>query len=188
MPGLITVDDVERLTRLASKEGTATLISVIFVIVVMPFLSYHFNKLYKILVNIDKNTKGYISNKALRNVLKIYVSDIRNETQSYIYNKIENNNLANHYEGYIENDIINIVTAQVNEKREALINLTKYNSVNQFKTITERKLTYHMNRIKKVFLEEVETKSINYENLKDITNREMEQFEQETMNQLNKIF
>ena len=93
-----------------------------------------------------------------------------------------------YYEGYIENNILNRGLAQVNEKREALISLTTYNNVNQFRSITEKNLTYHISKIKKVFSEELSKESIDYENLKSVTNREMELFEQETINQLNKIF
>ena len=59
--------------------------------------------------------------------------------------------LAEYYEGYIENNILNRGLAQVNEKREALISLTTYNNVNQFRSITEKNLTYHISKIKKVF-------------------------------------
>ena len=93
-----------------------------------------------------------------------------------------------YYEGYIENNILNRGLAQVNEKREALISLTTYNNVNQFRSITEKNLTYHISKIKKVFSDELAKDSIDYENLKSVTNREMELFEQETINQLNKIF
>ena len=93
-----------------------------------------------------------------------------------------------YYEGYIENNILNRGLAQVNEKREALISLTTYNNVNQFRSITEKNLTYHISKIKKLFSDELAKDSIDYENLKSVTNREMELFEQETINQLNKIF
>ncbi len=83
---------------------------------------------------------------------------------------------------------MNTGLAQVNEKREALISLTTYNNVNQFRSITEKNLTYHISKIKKVFSDELAKDSIDYENLKSVTNREMELFEQETINQLNKIF
>ena len=43
-------------------------------------------------------------------------------------------------------------------------------------------------KTQKVFSEELAKESIDYENLKSVTNREMELFEQETINQLNKIF
>ena len=184
----LNIEDVERLTQIAAREGTATLIAVIFILAVIPFLWVQFNKLNKILLNIERNTKGYISDEALKNVLEIYISDIRNKEQSYIYNKIEKNHLAEYYEGYIENNILNRGLAQVNEKREALISLTTYNNVNQFRSITEKNLTYHISKIKKVFSEELTKESIDYENLKSVTNREMELFEQETINQLNKIF
>ena len=82
-----------------------------------------------------------------------------------------------YYEGYIENNILNRGLAQVNEKREALISLTTYNNVNQFRSITEKNLTYHISKIKKVFSEELARESIDYENLKSVTNREMELFE-----------
>ena len=93
-----------------------------------------------------------------------------------------------YYEGYIENNILNRGLAQVNEKRETLISLTTYNNVNQFRSITEKNLTYHISKIKKLFSDELAKDSIDYENLKSVTNREMELFEQETINQLNKIF
>ena len=82
-----------------------------------------------------------------------------------------------YYEGYIENNILNRGLAQVNEKREALISLTTYNNVNQFRSITEKNLTYHISKIKKVFSDELAKDSIDYENLKSVTNREMELFE-----------
>ena len=187
-PTQINIEEVERLTQIAAREGTATLIAVIFIILVMPFLWIQFNRINKTLINIDRNTKGYISDEALKNVLEICISDIRNKEQSYIYNKIEKNHLAEYYEGYIENNILNRGLAQVNEKREALISLTTYNNVNQFRSITEKNLTYHISKIKKVFSDELAKDSIDYENLKSVTNREMELFEQETINQLNKIF
>ena len=187
-PTQINIEEVERLTQIAAREGTATLIAVIFIILVMPFLWIQFNRINKTLINIDRNTKGYISDEALKNVLEIYISDIRNKEQSFIYNKIEKNHLAEYYEGYIENDILNRALAQVNEKQEALISLTTYNNVNQFRSITEKNLTYHISKIKKVFSDELAKDSIDYENLKSVTNREMELFEQETINQLNKIF
>ncbi len=184
----LNIDDMERLTQIAAREGTATLIAVLFILVVIPFLWVQFNRMNKTLVNIERNTKGFISDESLKDVIKIYVSDIRNKEQSYIYNKIEKNHLAEYYEGYIENNILNTGLAQVNEKREALISLTTYNNVNQFRSVTEKNLTYHINKIKKVFSEELAKESIDYENLKSVTNREMELFEQETINQLNKIF
>ena len=184
----LNIDDMERLTQIAAREGTATLIAVLFILVVIPFLWVQFNRMNKTLVNIERNTKGFISDESLKDVIKIYVSDIRNKEQSYIYNKIEKNHLAEYYEGYIENNILNTGLAQVNEKREALISLTTYNNVNQFRSVTEKNLTYHINKIKKVFSEELANESIDYENLKSVTNREMELFEQETINQLNKIF
>ena len=187
-PTQINIEEVERLTQIAAREGTATLIAVIFIILVMPFLWIQFNRINKTLINIDRNTKGYISDEALKNVLEIYISDIRNKEQSFIYNKIEKNHLVEYYEGYIKNDILNRALAQVNEKREALISLTTYNNVNQFRSITEKNLTYHISKIKKVFSDELAKESIDYENLKSVTSREMELFEQETINQLNKIF
>ena len=184
----LNIDDMERLTQIAAREGTATLIAVLFILVVIPFLWVQFNRMNKTLVNIERNTKGFISDESLKDVIKIYVSDIRNKEQSYIYNKIEKNHLAEYYEGYIENNILNTGLAQVNEKREALISLTTYNNVNQFRSVTEKNLTWHINKIKKVFSEELAKESIDYDNLKSVTNREMELFEQETINQLNKIF
>ena len=184
----LNIDVMERLTQIAAREGTATLIAVLFILVVIPFLWVQFNRMNKTLVNIERNTKGFISDESLKDVIKIYVSDIRNKEQSYIYNKIEKNHLAEYYEGYIENNILNTGLAQVNEKREAFISLTTYNNVNQFRSVTEKNLTYHINKIKKVFSEELAKESIDYENLKSVTNREMELFEQETINQLNKIF
>ena len=187
-PTQINIEEVERLTQIAAREGTATLIAVIFIILVMPFLWIQFNRINKTLINIDRNTKGYISDEALKNVLEIYISDIRNKEQSYIYNKIEKNHLAENYESYIENDILNRALAQVNEKREALISLTTYNNVNQFRSIIEKNLTYRIETIKQVFSDELTKEKINYNNLKNVTNRELELFEQETINQLNKIF
>ena len=187
-PTQINIDEVERLTQIAAREGLATLISIIFICFMLPFLWIQFSRIHKTLLNIDRNTKGYISDEALKNVLEIYISDIRNKEQSFIYNKIEKNHLVEYYEGYIENDILNRALAQVNEKREALISLTTYNNVNQFRSITEKNLTYHISKIKKVFSDELAKDSIDYENLKSVTNREMELFEQETINQLNKIF
>lgn len=187
-PTQINIDEVERLTQIAAREGLATLISIVVIFCMLPFLWIQFNKMNKILLNIERNTKGYISDESLKDVLKIYISDIRNKAQSYIYNKIEKNHLAEYYEGYIENNILNSGLAQVNEKREAMISLTTYNNVNQFRSITEKNLTWHINKIKKVFSEELSKESIDYENLKSVTNREMELFEQETINQLNKIF
>ena len=184
----LNIDDMERLTQIAAREGTATLIAVLFILVVIPFLWVQFNRMNKTLVNIERNTKGFISDESLKDVIKIYVSDIRNKEQSYIYNKIDKNHLAEYYEGYIENNILNTGLAQVNDKREALISLTTYNNVNQFRSVTEKNLTWHINKIKKVFSEELAKESIDYENLKSVTNREMELFEQETINQLNKIF
>ena len=187
-PAQIDIEKVDKLTQIAARDGLAIFISVMVVCCMLPFLWFQFNRMYKVLLNIDKNTKGYISDDALKNVLEIYISDIRNKEQSFIYNKIENNHLVEYYEGYIENDILNRALAQVNEKREALISLTTYNNVNQFRSITEKNLTYHISKIKKVFSDELAKDSIDYENLKSVTNREMELFEQETINQLNKIF
>ena len=187
-PTQIDVEKVERLTQIAAREGTATLIAVIFIILVMPFLWFQFNRMYKVLLNIDKNTKGYISDEALKDVLKIYVSDIRNKEQSFIYHKIEKNHIAENYENYIENEILNTGLLQINEKREALIHLTTYNNINQFRSITEKNLTWHIETIKQVFSDELSKEKINYNNLKNVTNRELELFEQETINQLNKIF
>ncbi len=184
----LNIDDMERLTQIAARDGLGIFISVLFILVVIPFLWVQFNRMNKTLVNIERNTKGFISDESLKDVIKIYVSDIRNKEQSYIYNKIEKNHLAEYYEGYIENNILNTGLAQVNEKREALISLTTYNNVNQIRSITEKNLTYHISKIKKVFSEEVTKENIDYENLKSVTNREMELFEQETINQLNKIF
>ena len=45
-----------------------------------------------------------------------------------------------------------------------------------------------MNKIMKVLFEELAKESIDYKNLKSVTNREMEVFEQKTINQLIKIF
>ena len=141
-PTQIDVEKVDKLTQIAARDGLATFISVIVICCMLPFLWFQFNRMYKVLLNIDKNTKGYISDEALKNVLEIYISDIRNKEQSYIYNKIEKNHLAENYESYIENDILNRALAQVNEKREALISLTTYNNVNQFRSIIEKNLTY----------------------------------------------
>lgn len=184
----LDVEKIERLTQIAAREGMATFISVVFVCIMVPFLWFFLYRIYKKLVEVEKNTKGYVSDEVLKDILNIFISDIRNKEQSYIYNKIEKNHLTEYYEGYIENDILNEAMGQVNEKREALVNLTTYNNVNQFRSVTEKNLSWHIGKIKKVFSEELAKESIDYENLKSVTNREMEQFEQETINQLNKIF
>ena len=60
--------------------------------------------------------------------------------------------------------------------------------MNQFRNITEKRLKFHINNIKLVFLDELKKVSINYENLRNITKREMELFEKETINDLKLIF
>ena len=184
----IDIEYLERLTKLASHDGTAILISVFFIFYVISFLNHQFKKIDKRLCDIYKNTKGYIQGVTLLGIYEIFISDIRNAVEKYIYDKIENNNLKNYYEGYIENDIVNIESTQINEKREVLITLTTYNNVNQFRNITEKRLKFHINNIKLVFLDELKKVSINYENLRNITKREMELFEKETINDLKLIF
>ena len=52
-PTQINIEEVERLTQIAAREGTATLIAVVFIILVMPFLWIQFNRINKTLsVNI----------------------------------------------------------------------------------------------------------------------------------------
>ena len=187
-PAQIDIEKVDKLTQIAARDGLAIFISVMVVCCMLPFLWFQFNRMYKVLLNIDKNTKGYISDEALKDVLKIYVSDIRNKEQSFIYHKIEKNHIAENYENYIENEILNTGLLQINEKREALIHLTTYNNINRFRSITEKNLTWHIETIKQVFSDELTKEKINYNNLKNVTNRELELFEQETINQLNKIF
>ena len=89
-PAQIDIEKVDKLTQIAARDGLAIFISVMVVCCMLPFLWFQFNRMYKVLLNIDKNTKGYISDDALKNVLEIYISDIRNKEQSFIYHKIEN--------------------------------------------------------------------------------------------------
>ena len=83
----INVDEVERLTKIASREGTATLISVIFICMIVPIVYFGFKAILKQLNEIKKNAKGFISDEALKDVLEIFISDIRNQIQSFIYYK-----------------------------------------------------------------------------------------------------
>ena len=82
----------------------------------------------------------------------------------------------------------NQIHARINEKREVLLQITTYNNINQFRSITTKNLTYHVNLIKDSFVEELSHDKINYNELKNSTNKQLELFELETINQINKLF
>ncbi len=165
----------------------AVLVSVTFLAMAIPIMWISFYKISKRLYKIEKNTKGFVSDEALKDILKIYVSDVRNKMQSFIYHKIEKNHIVENYL-YIENEIPNEGLLQINEKREALTHVTTYNNMNQFRSIIEKNLNWHIKKIKESFVEELKNEKINYNELKNVTNKELTLFEQETINQFNKLF
>ena len=184
----IDVEYIDSMTKIAARDGLATLLAVAVIFAAVPILWIFLNRIYKKLNVIDRNTKGFISDETLKDVLRIYVSDIRNKNQSFIYNKIEKNHIVENYENYIENEIPNKAHMEIHGKREALTKLTTYNNISQFSSITEKNLNWHIKKIKDSFAEKLAKQTINYDNLRNVTNKELELFEQETINQLNKIF
>ena len=183
----INVDDVDRLSKIAVRDGTASLIAVTFIFCMVPILYFGFKAILKQLNEIKKNAKGFISDEALKDVLEIFISDIRNQIQSFIYYKIEKNHIADNYV-YTQVEMTNQIHARINEKREVLLQITTYNNINQFRSITTKNLTYHVNLIKDSFVEELSHDKINYNELKNSTNKQLELFELETINQINKLF
>lgn len=183
----IDVKTVDEFTKIAARDGMAVLVSVTFLLAFIPIVSINFNRIGKRLQKIENNTKGFVTDDALKDILKICVSDIRNKMQSFIYNKIEKNHIFENY-SYIENEIPNEGFLQINEKREALIHVTTYNNISQFKSVIEKNLSWHIKKIKESFVEELKNEKINYNELKNATNKELTLFEQETINQFNKLF